>query len=88
MADVGAGAPSFVDEPPGNGMAENPEALRSTRAYVRNVALWLAGLPPSGLFFQAEGVDLGVVGDQEHLAHRHHRLAEMHPVGDGVCLLS
>jgi len=43
--DVGAGAPSFVDEPPGNGMAENPEALRSTKAYMRNVALWLAGLP-------------------------------------------
>lgn len=43
--DVAAGAPSFVDEPPGNGMAENPEALRSTRAYMRNAALWLAGLP-------------------------------------------
>jgi hypothetical protein len=43
--DVGAGAPSFVDEPPGNGMAENPEALRATRAYMRNVALWLSGLP-------------------------------------------
>ena len=42
--DVGAGAPSFVDEPPGNGLAENPEALRATRAYMRNVALWLAGL--------------------------------------------
>jgi hypothetical protein len=33
-----------VDEPPGNGMAENPEALRSTKAYMRNVALWLTGL--------------------------------------------
>lgn len=43
--DVGAGAPSFVDEPPGNGMAENPQAMRSTKAYMANVARWLAGLP-------------------------------------------
>ena len=42
--DVSAGAPTFVDEPPGKGMAENPEALLSTKAYVRNLALWLAGL--------------------------------------------
>jgi hypothetical protein len=33
-----------VDEPPGNGMVEHPQALRSTKAYMRNVALWLAGL--------------------------------------------
>jgi hypothetical protein len=34
-----------VDEPPGNGMAENPQAMRSTKAYMANVARWLAGLP-------------------------------------------
>jgi hypothetical protein len=42
--DVGAGAPTFVDEPPGRAMAETPEAMRSTKAYMRNLALWLGGL--------------------------------------------
>lgn len=42
--DVSTGAPSFVDEPPGNAMAETPEALRSTKAYARNLASWLGGL--------------------------------------------
>ena len=42
--DVGSGAPSFVDEPPGRSMAETPEAMRSTKAYMRNLALWLGGL--------------------------------------------
>ena len=42
-----AGAPSFVGEPPGDGMARLPEALRSTQRYVRNVALWLAGQWPA-----------------------------------------
>jgi hypothetical protein len=42
--DIGRSAPTFVDEPPGDGMRSNPEALRSTQAYVRNVALWLAGM--------------------------------------------
>lgn len=37
------GCPSFVMEPPGNGMSGFPEALRSTRQYVRNVAFWLKG---------------------------------------------
>lgn len=41
--DLRAGAPSFVNEPPGNGMADNPEALASSKTYARNVALWLAG---------------------------------------------
>jgi len=44
--DRSTGAPSFVNEPPGNGMSENPEALASTKTYARNVALWLAGLNP------------------------------------------
>jgi hypothetical protein len=43
--DTGAGAPSFVDEPPGKSLAESPEAMRSTKSYMRNLALWLAGLP-------------------------------------------
>jgi hypothetical protein len=41
------GAPSFVGEPPGDGMARFPEALRSTQRYVRNVALWLARQRPA-----------------------------------------
>jgi hypothetical protein len=42
--DIGSGAPSFVDEPPGRSMATTPAALQSTKDYARNVALWLAGL--------------------------------------------
>jgi hypothetical protein len=42
--DIGAGAPSFVDEPPGNGMAQTPQALQSTHAYARNLAHWLSGI--------------------------------------------
>jgi hypothetical protein len=40
--DSRAGAPSFVDEPPGDGMAREPNALADTHRYVRNAALWLA----------------------------------------------
>lgn len=43
--DIAAGAPSFVDEPPGDGMMRVPEAMADTHRYVRNVALWLAGHP-------------------------------------------
>jgi hypothetical protein len=43
--DIGAGAPSFVDEPPGSALAAFPQAMRSTERYVRNLALWLAGRP-------------------------------------------
>jgi hypothetical protein len=42
--DPGAGAPTFVSEKPGEGMAKTPEALQSTKAYMRNLALWLAGI--------------------------------------------
>lgn len=38
------GAPSFVSEPPGHGLAASPEALRQVRRYAVNVALWTAGL--------------------------------------------
>jgi hypothetical protein len=41
--DIRKGAPSFVDEPPGDGIYRNIEALADTRRYVRNVALWLGG---------------------------------------------
>lgn len=41
--DPAAGSPSFVAEPPVDGMRRFPEALRSTKQYVRNVAFWLAG---------------------------------------------
>jgi hypothetical protein len=41
--DPRTGAPSFVDEPPGNGLANFAPARRSTERYVRNVAWWLAG---------------------------------------------
>jgi hypothetical protein len=41
--DTRKGAPSFVDEPPGDGIDRNPEALADSLQYVRNVALWLGG---------------------------------------------
>jgi hypothetical protein len=42
-----AGSPSFVTEPAGDGMSRFPEALRTTRQYVRNAAFWLAGEDPT-----------------------------------------
>jgi hypothetical protein len=41
--DTRFGAPSFVDEPPGDAILREPEALEDTRRYVRNLAAWLAG---------------------------------------------
>ena len=35
------GSPSFVSEPPGDGLANHAEARRSTRQYVTNLARWL-----------------------------------------------
>ncbi len=40
--DIEKGCPSFVDEPPGKGMKENPQALEDIKTYVRNLAMWLA----------------------------------------------
>jgi hypothetical protein len=40
--DASAGAPSFVTEPPGNGMNREPRALEDIHAYVRNIVLWLS----------------------------------------------
>jgi hypothetical protein len=41
--DVAHGAPSFVSEPPGGSLVAAPEALRSARLYVANLARWLGG---------------------------------------------
>jgi hypothetical protein len=40
--DPASGCPSFVSEPPGEGIAGFPEALRSTKQYVSNIAFWLS----------------------------------------------
>jgi hypothetical protein len=40
--DTRSGCPSFVDEPPGYSLSQSPEAMQSVKAYMRNVALWLA----------------------------------------------
>ncbi len=45
--DISAGCPSFVDEPPGDGMSTTPEALAATHRYVLNAATWLANRPGS-----------------------------------------
>jgi hypothetical protein len=39
--DPRCGAPSFVTEPPGDGLAASAEARRSIRCFVANVARWL-----------------------------------------------
>ena len=44
--DCSAGCPSFVDEPPGQGMASDPQALRATHRYALNLAAWLAKHDP------------------------------------------
>jgi hypothetical protein len=44
--DTRSGAPSFVTEPPGDGIAREPQAMADTHRYVRNVALWLGGREP------------------------------------------
>jgi hypothetical protein len=45
--DVSAGCPSFVSEPPGDGLARNLHAQQTVRRYAANVALWLAGHDPA-----------------------------------------
>ncbi len=37
------GAPSFVDEPPGDAILRTPQAIAYTQAYALNAAYWLAG---------------------------------------------
>lgn len=46
--DPAAGSPSFVSEAPGDGLAHSPQAQRSIRRYVANLAMWLAQRPPEG----------------------------------------
>ena len=43
--DTASGCPSFVDEPPGDAIKRSPQVLEDVKAYVRNLAFWLA---PSG----------------------------------------
>lgn len=43
--DPSMGAPTFVSEPTGDALAHSPDAQRSIQRYVRNLALWLGGLP-------------------------------------------
>jgi hypothetical protein len=40
--DTSAGCPSFVEEAPGDGYEKEPRALEDIKAYVRNLAVWLA----------------------------------------------
>jgi hypothetical protein len=40
--DTRSGSPSFVSEPPGNGLQRVPEALADTQRYALNVAAWLS----------------------------------------------
>ena len=35
-------APSFVSEPPGDGLKRHPEAMADTHRYVLNIASWLS----------------------------------------------
>ena len=41
--DPSCGCPSFVTEAPGEGIANEPQALKDIHIYVGNLALWLAG---------------------------------------------
>jgi hypothetical protein len=40
--DPSSGSPSFVSEPPGDGLMRVPEALADTHRYVLNIAAWLS----------------------------------------------
>jgi hypothetical protein len=40
--DISKGCPSFLSEPPGDQIHREPEKLRDVKAYVNNVARWLA----------------------------------------------
>ncbi len=43
--DTEKGAPTFVDEPPGDGIKREPNTLNDIKTYVRNLAIWLAPSP-------------------------------------------
>jgi hypothetical protein len=40
--DINAGCPSFLEEPPGDGIARQPHLLQDIKTYMHNLALWLA----------------------------------------------
>ena len=40
--DIAKGCPGFVEEPPGDEIARDPQRLIDIKTYVRNAALWLA----------------------------------------------
>jgi len=40
--DVTKGCPSFLEEPPGDQIRREPKKLEDVKAYVSNVARWLA----------------------------------------------
>jgi hypothetical protein len=41
--DPRMGCPSFVNEPPGEGVLSSADALDDVHRYVENIAAWLAG---------------------------------------------
>jgi len=47
--DPHMGSPSFVSEPPGDGLKRHPEAMADTQRYALNIASWLSGASPSAL---------------------------------------
>jgi hypothetical protein len=40
--DTSAGAPTFVEEAPGDGYEKEPHALEDIKTYVGNLAAWLS----------------------------------------------
>jgi hypothetical protein len=47
--DPSSSCPSFVSEPPGDGLKRVPQALADTHRYVLNIAAWLTGVLPTSL---------------------------------------
>ena len=43
--DIAAGCPSFVTDPPGDGIAKDPQTLEIYKDYVTNLAAWLCSPP-------------------------------------------
>jgi hypothetical protein len=56
--DPSSGCPSFVSEPPGDGLKRMPEAMADTHRYALNIADWLAGALPVSLRDAASRVEL------------------------------
>jgi hypothetical protein len=45
--DTDMGAPTFLEEPPGDGIKRDPSALADVKQYVANAAAWLRSEPPA-----------------------------------------